>query len=103
VLLVTPGLAAAWLACQPAGRISEGLPGELRVARIAADIAAGRWRSWQGRPASLNAWGLPGKGLHRLHAIVRAGQPVLLRAEGAVLHARVELAAAIEALRIERS
>lgn len=102
LLPVGPELAAAWLAYQPAQR-GAGPPIEKRCAQIAADIAAGRWDPARGAAAQLNLWGYFDKGLHRLHAIVRTGQPVLLWVEGAGLKVGAEQAGAAEALAVARS
>ena len=73
------------------------------MAAIAADIVAGCWDPERGHPANLNAWGLLDKGLHRAHAIVAAGVPVLLRVEGFGLKACPEQAGATEALAVARA
>jgi hypothetical protein len=55
--MVTPALAAAWLAAQPPGRFNPGLPDPARVAQIAADIEADRFDTARGRPVAMRVTG----------------------------------------------
>lgn len=68
---ITPEMARAWLAGQPGWAAEAGWhqPDEGYVARIAADIAAGRWQPGRGHPITLDEAGIVHKGMHRLLAI----------------------------------
>ncbi len=96
VLLITPALAAAWLATTtplspPWQPVSEA---------IAADITAGRWRPGEGCPVMLTERGLNGDHRHRLAAIAAAGIAVPMRVEG--LHVLADAAGAAETLVVTR-
>jgi hypothetical protein len=95
-VLVTPALARAWLDSVP----NCGMPDEVRVQQIAADISAGRWQSGRGDPARLNMAGHLDRGWHRALAIVATGIAVTMRVEG--LRAGSEQAAATDQLRVAR-
>jgi hypothetical protein len=95
-IMVTPALAAAWLATTTPLRP----PWQPVSQRIAADIEAGRWQPERGLPVSLTGRGLNGDHRHRLAAIVAAGIAVPMRVEG--LHVLDDAAGAAESLVIIR-
>ena len=90
--MVTPALAAAWLATTTPLRP----PWQPVSEAIAANITAGRWRSGEGCPLMLTERGLNGDHRHRLAAIVAAGIAVPMRVEG--LHVLDEAAGAADDL-----
>jgi hypothetical protein len=78
-IMVTPALAAAWLAAQQPGSLA---PDAGRVAQLARQLAAGQLASWTADPVRFSRDGVLQAGTSRLHAIGLADAAVALEVSG---------------------